>query len=145
MREKEYSIFGDEIIKIDYGKLAHEKKICRIIGDMNDFIENLGMISGPYINSYYRDGVDIVENKEGRLICIVLPPVRMESELDTSTTTNTASFLAAAPELFIALIRECLKRESDGETELIGNYSIKAMEKATGKSWEVIKALYETP
>ena len=45
-------------------------------------------------------------------------------------------------ELLKALIKECLKRESDRESGLIGDYSIKAIEKACHPlKWPEIKKL----
>lgn len=97
--------------------------------------EKLGITPGPWenVNGRVRVSAPGISVIVADCCCSGIIPIQ-ESEANIK-------LIAAAPEMFEALIKIQFKAESIYNTEISETYYRNIIEKATGKTWEEIKTL----
>lgn len=112
-------------------------------------IEKLGITPGPWtpFNLKVRSklsNMESIETEENRYRSYY-PVVTWDTEEGIDIHTTQLNVILAAPEMLEALIDDAYYHEkiyADRENEVFVRH-VQIIEKATGKTWEEIKALYD--
>lgn len=106
---------------------------------MKSIVEKLGITPGPWYRSFWNniDGIWVEDERSD------IRHGDSENICDCIYSEADGKLFFKAPEMLEALIEWALQWEKQFEPSRLFEETVSIIEKATGKSWEEIKELYE--